>query len=96
MESTNEEALHAGARTHARAGSIGRRGLLGVWPERQEKVRIADAVIEYMTGWDVSRVRLGYLPHRVLVEIKAYSSGFEECILVGQDFGDRMMRGIST
>jgi hypothetical protein len=49
-----------------------------------------------MTGWDVSRVRLGYLPHRVLVEIKAYSSGFEECILVGQDFGDRMMRGIST
>ena len=76
-------------------------GLLGLWPnlrssntekaaraERQEKVRIADAVGAYMTGWQVSHVTLDYLPHYDLVRIK--SDQFDECVRVPKDFGDRI------
>jgi hypothetical protein len=83
-------------RAGSRAGSIRRWPvLLGLWPnlrtstakaaraERQEKVRIADAVGEYMSGWEVSRVWLDYLPHYDLVEIK--TDQFDECVRVPKD-----------
>jgi hypothetical protein len=76
-------------------------GLLGLWPDlrssgestadRREKVRIANAVSRHLNeGWYVSGVRLNYLPHRALVEDKAYSTGRSECSVVAQDFGDRL------
>jgi hypothetical protein len=78
-------------------------GLLGLWPDvssgestadRHEKVRIAGAVDNFMDddNWYVSRVRLNYLPHRALVELKAYSTGRSECTVAAQNFGDRFDR----
>jgi hypothetical protein len=78
-------------------------GLLGLWPDlrgndstadRREEVRIAGAVNGFInSGWYVSRVRLDYLPHRALVENKAYSTGRSACSVVAQNFGDRLDRG---
>jgi hypothetical protein len=78
-------------------------GLLDLWPDlrgndstadRREKVRIAGAVNDFLnSGWYVSRVRLNYLPHRALVQDKAYSTGRSECLVVAQNFGDRLDDG---
>jgi hypothetical protein len=76
-------------------------GVLGLWPdlrstndataERSEKVRVATAVGGYMSGWEVTHVRLNYLPHRALVRIK--TSAFDECVLAAQDYGDHFDGG---
>jgi hypothetical protein len=75
-------------------------GLLGLWPsvhgaslaDRREKARIAAAVDDNLDrqrvgGWLASRVRLGYVPHRAIVEVQALKTGRRFCMLVAQDFG---------
>jgi hypothetical protein len=79
-------------------------GLLGLWPDlhgsgestadRHEKVRIASAANDYIkTGWEISRVRLNYLPHRALILAEYSSGGRPECAVVAQNFGDRLDHG---
>jgi hypothetical protein len=81
-------------------------GLLGLWPDlhgsdsttdRHEQVRIASAADTFLnkdaSNWYVSRVRLNYLPHRALVEDKAYSTGRGVCYVVAQNFGNRFDDG---
>jgi hypothetical protein len=75
-------------------------GLLDLWPnlhrsdttaDRHEKVRIASIATRELgnSNWYVYSVRLNYLPHRALVQWKAYSTGRSDCMVVSQDFGDR-------
>jgi hypothetical protein len=79
-------------------------GVLGLWPDvvhggdstadRHEKVRLAGAINHYIKddNWYVSRVRLNYLPHRALIQLKAYSTGRSDCAVAAQNFGDRFDR----
>lgn len=84
-------------------------GLLGLWPDlrssgdstadRREKVRIADGWTRRIHKFGdednlyVSRVQLGYLPHRALVSLKYFSTGRTICLVTAEDFGDRVDNG---
>jgi hypothetical protein len=84
----------------ALAGAIAA-GLLDLWPdlrsksdptaERSEKVRVLRAVQGYMTGWEITGVRLDFLPHQALVHMR--TSAFDECVLAAQDYGDHFDAG---
>jgi hypothetical protein len=64
----------------------------GEWASVHREARIASAFQDFYSSLTVivTRVRLGYLPHRAMVDADDVGNQEEFCAVVAEDFGDHL------